>query len=104
MGVPFAPLWTIDAPGAKGKEPADIPGVYVYSPPKPNGAVIVVCPGGGYGGHAMDHEGKQVGEWLTKNGITGVILKYRLGARYNHPIPLTDAQRAVRFVRAHAEQ
>jgi acetyl esterase/lipase len=90
------------APGAKGVDVADTPGIYVYPAAKPNGAAVVVCPGGGYGGLAMDHEGKQVAAWLSSHGITGVILKYRLGSRYNHPIPLTDAQRAIRYVRANA--
>lgn len=104
MRVPFTPLWKGDAPGAKGKDTADIPGVYVYPAKKPNGAAIVVCPGGGYGGHAMDHEGVQIADWLNGHGITAVVLKYRLGAKYNHPIPLTDAQRAIRYVRSRADE
>lgn len=101
MGVPFTPLWQGGAPGAKGKDPADIPGVYIYQAKNPNGAAVVVCPGGGYGALAMDHEGKQIAEWLNKHGVTAVVVKYRLGPKYNHPIPLTDAQRAIRYVRAH---
>jgi acetyl esterase/lipase len=104
MRVPFTPLWQGDAPGAKGKEPADIPGVYIYPAKTPNGTAIVVCPGGGYGGHAMDHEGLQIADWLNANGITAVVLKYRLGPKYNHPIPLGDAQRAIRYVRANSKE
>ena len=104
MRVPFVPLWTGDAPGAKGKDAIDIPGVYVYPAAKPNGAAVVVCPGGGYGGHAMNHEGVQIADWLNSNGISAVVLKYRLGAKYNHPIPLSDAQRAIRYVRAKAAE
>ncbi len=104
MGVPFTPLWEGDAPGAKGKEPGDIPGIWLFQPNKPNGAAIVVCPGGGYSGHAMDHEGKQIGEWLNRHGITAAVVKYRLGSKYNHPIPLGDAQRAIRYVRAKADK
>lgn len=102
MRVPFTPLWPGDAPGAKGKEPADIPGIYLYPAKNPNGAAIIVCPGGGYGGHAMDHEGVQIADWLNSHGISAAVLKYRLGAKYHHPIPLTDAQRAIRTVRADA--
>lgn len=102
MRVPFTPLWVGDAPGAKGKETGDIPGIHIYPAEKPNGAAVVVCPGGGYGGHAMDHEGVQIADWLNSHGITAVVLKYRLGAKYNHPIPLQDAQRAIRYVRAKA--
>jgi acetyl esterase/lipase len=103
---PWQPLWTKAAPGAKGNEPADVPAILVSKAPadKANGAAIVVCPGGGYGGLAMDHEGHQIAAWLNSQGITAVILKYRLGPRYHHPIPLTDAKRAVRTVRAKAKE
>jgi len=104
MRVPFTPLWSGGAPGAKGKDPADIPGVYIYPAKEPNGASVVVCPGGGYGGHAMDHEGVQIADWLNSHGITALVLKYRLGSRYNHPVPLGDAQRAIRYARANAEK
>ena len=96
------PLWENGAPGAVGKEDADIPTITVHAP-KPelaNGASVVICPGGGYGFLAMDHEGKQVAEWLNSIGVTGVILKYRLAPRYHHPAMIHDAQRAVRMVRA----
>jgi acetyl esterase/lipase len=100
------PLWPDGAPGAKGKEAADIPTVTVYLPPadKATGAAVVICPGGGYGNLAMDHEGHQVARWLNSLGVAGVILKYRHAAKYRHPIPLGDAQRAVRFVRANAKE
>ena len=96
-------LWTDDAPGALGKEPADIPTLTVYDPPegKANGAAVVVCPGGGYGGLA-DHEGKPIAEWLNTLGVTGYVLKYRLGPRYHHPVMLHDVARAIRTVRANA--
>jgi acetyl esterase/lipase len=98
------PLWTGKAPGALGDTPADIPGIYLFRAANPNGTAIVVCPGGGYGGLAMDHEGKQIGEWLNKLGITAAVLKYRLGsAKYRHPVELGDAQRALRTVRANAD-
>jgi acetyl esterase/lipase len=53
---------------------------------------------------AMDHEGHQIARWLNGHGVTAVILKYRLGPRYNHPTPLTDAQRALRSTRFHAKE
>jgi acetyl esterase/lipase len=97
-------LWEGDAPGAKGKEDADIPTLTVYRAPadKANGAAVVICPGGGYGGLAMDHEGHQVARWLNSIGVAGCILKYRLGRRYHHPAMLTDVGRAIRTVRARA--
>jgi acetyl esterase/lipase len=99
------PLWPGGVPGSKGDDPdRDVPGITVYMPAveKATGASIVVCPGGGYGGLAMGHEGKDVAEWLNGVGITAVVLKYRLGPRYHHPAMLEDAARAIRTVRARA--
>jgi acetyl esterase/lipase len=99
-------LWENGAPGAVGTEVADKPTLTLYPPPddKANGTAVIVCPGGGYRGLAMDHEGRQVAEWLNKHGVTAFILKYRLGPRYHHPAPLQDAQRALRTVRARAKE
>jgi acetyl esterase/lipase len=97
------PLWPLGAPGAKGTDPdKDVPGVTVFLPPSETatGAAVVVCPGGGYGMLAVDHEGKQVAEWLNGLGIAAFVLKYRLGPRYHHPAMLHDASRAIRTVRA----
>ncbi|MEX2381694.1 MAG: alpha/beta hydrolase [Opitutales bacterium] len=98
-------LWTGEAPGASGEEERDIPRLMAYLPlpEKANGTAVVVCPGGGYGNLAMDHEGRQIGEWLSSIGVTAFVLQYRLPADgYRHPIPLMDAQRAIRLVRARA--
>lgn len=108
LSAPLEPptvlLWPSGAPGAVGSEDADRPSLTVHRAPpdKAAGAAVVVCPGGGYGRLAMDHEGRQVAEWLNGHGITAVVLKYRLGPRYRHPAPLQDAQRALRWVRASA--
>ena len=51
---------------------------------------------------AVDHEGRQIAEWLNARGVAAFVLRYRLGPRYHHPIELGDAQRALRFVRFHA--
>lgn len=100
-----APLWPDGAPGALGKEAGDIPTITVYTPPadKASDAAVVVCPGGGYGGLA-DHEGKPIAEWLNSSGITGVVLRYRLGPKYHHPIEMGDVARAIRYVRSHAAE
>jgi enterochelin esterase family protein len=99
-------LWPQGAPGAVGNEEADKPSLTVYPPPadKANGAAVVVCPGGGYGFLAMDHEGRQVADWLNNLGVTAFVLKYRIAPRYHHPAPLDDAQRALRTVRARASE
>jgi len=97
-------LWPEGAPGAVGNEDADRPTLTVYLPPAdravPTG--VVVCPGGGYAKLAMDHEGRQVAEWLNSLGVAAFVLKYRLGPRYRHPAPLEDAKRALRLVRSRA--
>lgn len=53
---------------------------------------------------AMEHEGRQIATWLNGMGISAYVLRYRLGDRYDHPVPLLDAQRAIRWVRYHALQ
>jgi acetyl esterase/lipase len=99
-------LWPSGAPGALGGEDADKPALTIYLPPaeKSSGAAVVVCPGGGYAHLAIDHEGKQIAEWLNARGIAAFVLRYRLGPRYRHPIELGDAQRALRMVRALATE
>lgn len=98
-------LWPDGAPGAAGNEDADRPTLTIYLPSTGGvGTGVVVCPGGGYGTLAMDHEGRQIAEWLNQRGVAAFVLKYRLGPRYRHPAPLQDAQRAVRFVRLRAEE
>jgi acetyl esterase/lipase len=102
---PALRLWPGDAPGAQGTDDKDIPTITIFKPAsdKSTGAAIVVCPGGGYGALAF-HEGQPVAEWLNTLGITGVVLKYRLGPKYHHPVALGDVSRAIRTVRANAQQ
>jgi len=97
-------LWSNGAPGALGSEDTDQPSLTVFLPVKnqANGTGVVVCPGGGYGALASNHEGRQIANWLNSLGIAAFVLKYRLGPRYHHPIELGDAQRAIRLVRANA--
>lgn len=100
-------LWKGDAPGATGTDDKDIPTAIVYLPnnaTKPTGA-IVIYPGGGYGGLAMDHEGHQIARWANSMGLAGVIVSYRhRGKGYGHPAPMLDAQRAVRLTRSNASE
>jgi acetyl esterase/lipase len=106
------PLWPAGAPGAQGSESGDefhagdVPTLTVYRPDaaRANGAAVVVCPGGGYGFLATEHEGKDVAEWLNSLGVTAFVLKYRLGPKYHHPVMLQDGQRAIRTVRARASE
>jgi acetyl esterase/lipase len=99
-------LWPEGAPGALGQKPEDIPTLTPYLPAadKATGAAIVICPGGGYGGLAA-HEGRDYALFLRDYGVACFVLKYRLGSQgYRHPRMLQDAARAVRLVRARAEE
>lgn len=67
---------------------------------KPRGAIIV-CPGGGYVMKA-EHEGTPIARRINEAGVHAFVLSYRVSP-YNHPVPLRDAQRAIRYVRANAK-
>ena len=96
------PLWPEGPPGVARDAPGPRPSLTFYypAPEKATGAVVVICPGGGYGGLA-EHEGRPIAEWLNGLGVAGVVLKYRL-APSKHPAMLDDAARAIRTVRANA--
>ncbi len=102
MQMPI-PLWPDGAPGALGTSSNDIPTLTPYlCESNATGAAMVICPGGGYA-HRAPHEGEGYALWLNQHGITCFVLKYRLGSNgYHHPAMLNDAARAVRWVRAHA--
>lgn len=97
-------LWPEGAPGAIGEGAGHEPSITVYlpDPAAATGTGIVVCPGGGYGSLALDHEGEQVAQWLVGEGIAAFVLQYRHAPHYGHPVPLHDAQRAIRTVRHNA--
>jgi acetyl esterase/lipase len=99
-------LWPDGAPGAKGEADNDKPKLNIYLPEQQTSqAAVIVFPGGGYGNLAMDHEGKQVAEWLNTLGLVAFVLDYRHGGKgYAHPAPLEDAQRAIRTVRSKAAE
>ncbi len=99
-------LWPDGAPGALGTADADKPSITVYAPrtATKDATAIIVLPGGGYGALAMNHEGRQIANWLNSYGIAAFVVKYRLGPRYHHPIEMGDAQRAVRMVRSRAKE
>ncbi len=99
------PLWPEGAPGALGEEAKDKPQITIFLPQGESvtDCAVVVCPGGGYGGLATDHEGKQIAAWFNSFGVAAFILDYRhRGKGYGHPAPLQDALRAVRTVRTRA--
>lgn len=75
----------------------------IYIPKRPNGQMIVVCPGGGYGIVSSFNEGAYVADWCVKQGISVCVVKYRLPDGH-WTVPLTDVQNAFRYCRAHAEE
>ena len=62
---------------------------------------VIICPGGAYTILAMDHEGHQFAKWLQSQGITGVVLKYRMPNKHKD-VPLEDFQQAMRYVKSKA--
>lgn len=95
-------------PEAKGvhidmKDLTTNPGITVYRPARPNGTAVVMCPGGGYTHQASGHEGHDMAGWFNAQGITYVVLKYRL-PQCRHDVPVSDAADAVRLVRSHAAE
>ena len=122
-------LWEGTAPGSEGADaivemvqergtPAKhgrwisgvtVPTITVYRPAAEmnTGAALVICPGGGYRGEAIDKEGHDIARYLNTIGVTGIVLKYRLprpdGFVFHHDVPLRDAARAIRLTRYHAK-
>lgn len=104
------PLWKDNVPHSVGEPSANQPSLTAYLPP-PDRAVgtgVVVCPGGGYAGLALDHEGKQIAEWLNARGVAAFVLRYRVAGSKRpgplHPAPMLDVQRAIRTVRSKATE
>jgi acetyl esterase/lipase len=88
------------------------PTMTIYAPTGRNTrAAIVVLPGGGYQAVAMDLEGTEICDWVTKQGVTCIVLKYRVPQAWRHDgvekapavqLPLQDAQRAIGLLRHRA--
>ncbi|HUP89375.1 MAG TPA: alpha/beta hydrolase [Longimicrobiales bacterium] len=90
------------------------PTMTIYSPKaRRSNAAILVLPGGGYEAVAMDLEGTEICDWVTKQGITCVVLKYRVPQAWHHGkdnieeapkvlLALQDAQRAIALLRYRA--
>ncbi len=77
--------------------------IEIYLPKKPNGQMIVACPGGGYMYVSAFNEGAYVADYFTKQGIAVCVVNYRL-PNGHWQVPLTDVQNAFRYCRAHADE
>ncbi|MEG3088910.1 alpha/beta hydrolase [Sphingomonas sp. PB4P5] len=118
-------LWPGKAPGAPAAMPTrkveqrssdpkfndrwitgvDRPMLDVRRPATPDGSAVMLLPGGGYGFLSWDNEGEEQARWLTARGVTCFILSYRLpgeGWANRATVPLADAQRGLRLIRARA--
>lgn len=104
--IPLYPEGNIPFAKANG----EIPKLTVYRPAKDlsKGTAVIVCSGGAYGGRANSVEGLPACRKLVDEGITAFLLDYRVprADRMNHKesVPLTDAQRAILFVRENASK
>jgi acetyl esterase/lipase len=88
------------------------PTMTIYPPKGRNTrAAILVLPGGGYAAVAMDLEGTEICDWITKQGVTCILLKYRVPQAWRRgrvevapkvQLPLQDAQRAIGLLRHRA--
>lgn len=82
--------------------------VFLPSKDKANGAAVIICPGGGYGILAIDHEGYNVAKRFNEFGVAAFVLKYRLPSDVimeDKSIgPLMDAQQAMYVVRTNAQK
>lgn len=126
MDVETIPLWPGLPPGAPAVLPAEEitwwdedrahpnrarrgiarPWLEVFRPARPNGAAVMVIPGGGYYWVSIEKEGRDIARWLADRGYTAFVLFYRLpgeGWADRSNVPLADAQRGLRLIRARAK-
>jgi acetyl esterase/lipase len=83
------------------------PDLTIFPAEKPSGCALLMLPGGGYVRVVMDKEGYESAQWFAAHGISSFVLRYRLPGEYARPrpeLPLHDAQRALRLVRARAAE
>lgn len=117
------PLWPEGVPNSRETETTEIhesndilwieqvqtPTMKIYLPAKRHstGRGVLIFPGGGYRGLAYDWEGTDIAKWFNSKGIAAFVLKYRLpisdSVIESNKAPLQDAKRAIRAVRANAE-
>lgn len=93
------PLWT----GDEVKDDRADARLLVFLADEPTGQAVVACPGGGYRFLSMQNEGIWFARLFNPNGISLMVLKYRL-PKQRHTVPLEDAEQAMRIVRSHAAE
>jgi acetyl esterase/lipase len=120
------PIWNGVPPGSEGQNGEEVvrifetgerivsnvhrPSITVYTPANAEDATaaVLILPGGGHRELWSDHEGHNIGRWLSERGVAGFVLKYRLsmdeGSPYSIADEVADAKRAVRFIRSRAAE
>lgn len=109
-------LWETQPPTSNGLSEAEsnangrvssisIPDLTIYLPDSTvnRGIAVIICPGGGYTGLAIDHEGHDFAKWLQSQGIAGIVLKYRMPNKVKQ-VPLEDFNQAITYVRSKASE
>lgn len=103
-------LWPSGAPSSNGLESVgesagsgrvsnvSDPVLYVFPASEPNGKMVIACPGGAYALLSMDHEGRDMAQWMNAQGVTYAVLKYRMPNGHSE-VPLDDARRAIAIAR-----
>lgn len=92
-------------PESSSVEGVTTPSLTAFLPERPNGASLLIIPGGGYVRIAVGHEGNVPARWYAERGYTAYVLRYRLpgdGWNPREEVSLADAQRAMRLIRARA--
>ena len=97
------------------------PSIEIFRPEKPNGAAVIIAPGGGLRVLSIESEGRMVARWLASKGITSIVLKYRTiptvknkeqvkdGITFSEdvnrilPYSIRDALNAIDYIRINAE-
>ena len=114
------PLWEGGAPGFEDRkdEPEKAqdwwvknihnPSVTIFEAAEPNGAFVLICPGGGHRALVYNSEGVKAATFFNELGVTVGVLKYRLfreeGSPYTIEHPEQDVIRAMRLIRSQASQ
>ena len=76
--------------------------VFLPAPGLATGRAVVACPGGGYSGLAVNHEGYDWAPYFNKQGIALIVLKYRM-PKGDRTLPISDAEAAMKMVRDSAD-
>lgn len=89
----------------KSDDPKSMSALFIYTPDKDKntGKAVILCPGGAYSGLAIDHEGHDIAKWLASEGVTGIVLKYRM-PHGDSSLPIEDANNAVKIVKGMSDK